>query len=238
MQPLVVQEVELAEPQGGRGAGAPGGVRGVPHRHVHGLGRRPVGLCAHGAGPRGRGHRREDRPGRVAGARGRPRGHAVQPPVRRVRALHQPAHQPLHGHPRGAGQGPPARRHHPAEPRRRGHPPLHGHLHVRRVHGDAGDRAGRGQPRRPRRPRVRVRLRPVDRAWARPSTPRAWSRARPWWSTAPAWWAWARWPARGSRAPSGSCAWTCPRSGWRWHAARAPPTRSWAATTAWTRSWR
>ena len=137
---------------------------GVCHTDMYtASGADPSGLRAHGAGPRGRRHRREGGPGRVAGARGRPRGHAVQPPVRRVRALHQPAHQPVPGHPRGAGQGPPARRHHPPEPRRRGHPPLHGHLHVRRVHGDAGDRAGGGQPRRPGRPRVRVRLRAVHR---------------------------------------------------------------------------
>ena len=63
-----------------------------------------------------------------------------------------------------AGARAPARRHHAAEPGRRGHPPLHGHLHVRRVHGDAGDRSGRGQPRRAGRPRVRIRLRAVDRA--------------------------------------------------------------------------
>ena len=32
------------------------------------------------------------------------------------------------------------------QPRRRGDPPLHGHLDLRRVHGDAGDRAREGQP--------------------------------------------------------------------------------------------
>ena len=176
----------------GRGARAPAGLRGVPHRHVHGLGRRPVGLRAHRARPRGRGRGGEGGAGRVAGARGRPRGHAVLAPVRRVRALHQPAHQPVHGHPRRAEPGPPARRHGAAVPRRRGDPPLHGHLHVRGVHGDARDRAGRGLA-PTRRPTTRA-CSPAacPPAWARRSTPRAWSPAPPRWCSAPGWWAWAR----------------------------------------------
>ena len=111
------------------------------------------------------------------------------------------------------------------------HPPLHGHVDVRRVRGDPGDRAGGGQPRRPGHARGAVRLRPVDRAGRgdqhrqggggldvrglrrRPGRPRRRGRRR------------------GCRAPSGSCAWTCPTIAWSWRRARAPPTRSWAATT-------
>ena len=47
-------------------------------------------------------------------------------------------------HPRAAEPGLPARRHHAAVARRRADPPLHGHIDVRRVHGDAGDRARQG----------------------------------------------------------------------------------------------
>ena len=46
---------------------------------------------------------------------------------------------------------------------RRGDPPLHGHLDVRRVHGDAGDRAREDRPRGAARPRLPVRLRALDR---------------------------------------------------------------------------
>ena len=74
------------------------------------------------------------------------------------------AHQPLPGDPRAAEQGLPARRDDPADARRRGDPPLHGHLDLRRVHGDAGDRAREGQPRGAARPRLPVRLRALDRA--------------------------------------------------------------------------
>ena len=57
-------------------------------------------------------------------------------------------------------------------------------------------------------------------------------------SSAPGWWASARWQARGSRGPSGSSPSTCPRSGSSTPASRAPPTRSWAAPTASSRSLR
>ena len=43
-------------------------------------------------------------------------------------------------------------------------PPLHGLLDLRRVHGDAGDRAGEGQPGGAVRARLPVRLRALDRA--------------------------------------------------------------------------
>ena len=56
--PLVVQELELADPGRGRGARAAGRLRRVSHRHVHGLRRRPVGVRADGARARGRGRGR------------------------------------------------------------------------------------------------------------------------------------------------------------------------------------
>ena len=43
------------------------------------------------------------------------------------------------------------------------HPPLHGLLDLRRVHGDAGDRPGEDRPRGALRARLPLRLRPLDR---------------------------------------------------------------------------
>ena len=55
-------------------------------------------------------------------------------------------------------------RHHAAVPRRRADPPLHGHLDLRGVRGDAGDRAREGLAGGAARPGVPVRVRPVHRA--------------------------------------------------------------------------
>ena len=87
---------------------------------------------------------------------------------------------------------------------RRADPPLHGDVDVRGVHGHARDRAGEGQSRGAARARVPVRLRPLDRARrgdehrqgrgrldVRRLRRRAWSGS-------------ARSPAAGLRAPSGS----------------------------------
>ena len=49
-------------------------------------------------------------------------------------------------------------------PRGRRDPPLHGLLDLRRVHGDAGDRAGEDRPRGALRARLPLRLWPLDRA--------------------------------------------------------------------------
>ena len=57
----------------------------------------------------------------------------------------------------------PARRHGAPLPRRRAAAPLHGHLDLRRVHGDAGDRAREGEPRGAARRLRAVRLRALDR---------------------------------------------------------------------------
>ena len=74
-KPLVVQEVDLADPAPRRGAGAAGRLRRLPHRHVHGLRRRSLGLCADGARPRGR--RRGRGASARASARSRPGDHVV-----------------------------------------------------------------------------------------------------------------------------------------------------------------
>ena len=163
-KPLVVREVDLAEPGPRRGAGAPGRLRRLPHRPVHGLGRRPLGLRADGARPRGRGRRRARRRGRHARRARRSRRDAVLAAVRRVRPLPQPADEPVPGDPRAAEPGLPARRHDAPVARRRAAAPLHGHLDLRRVHRDAArSRSRKIDPRGAARPRLPVRLRPLDR---------------------------------------------------------------------------
>ena len=162
--PLAVQEVELAEPRAGEVL-----VRlvacGVCHTDLYtASGADPSGYAPAVLGHEGAGVVEKVGPDVTSLAPGRPRRHPLLPPVRRVRPLRRPADQPLPGDPRGAEQGPPAGRHDPALPRRRGRAPLHGLLDLRRVHGDAGDRAGQGQPRGAARPRLPVRLRPLHRA--------------------------------------------------------------------------
>ena len=216
-KPLQVTEVDLAEPKAGRGAGAARGVRGLPHRHVHRVGRRPVRLRADRArATRARASSRSVGEGVSSVSPRRPRGHAVLAPVPRVRALPEPRHEPLPGHPRPAEPGLPARRHHPPVARRRADPPLHGHEHVRRVHRDARDRAGQGLARGRARPRLPVRVRALHRAGRGDEHRQGQGRARPASCSAPAWSASARWPAAGCRAPSGSSASTCPTTGSSW----------------------
>ena len=135
----------------------------MPHRHVHRLRSRSVGVRTGGARPRrlrdrrAAGRRRDQRRAR------RSRGDAVLAAVPRVRALRQPQDESVPGDPRAAEPRPPAGRHHAAVARRRADPPLHGHQHVRRVHGDAGDRARQDPGRRPAGSRRAVRMRAVDR---------------------------------------------------------------------------
>ena len=98
----------------GRGARAARGLRRLPHGHVHGQRRRPLGLRADRARARGRGRGRGGRRGRDQPRSGRPRGHALLAPVPRVRALPLGQDEPLHGHPREAERGLPPGRHHAA----------------------------------------------------------------------------------------------------------------------------
>ena len=163
-EPLVVQELDLAEPQAGEVL-----VRlvacGVCHTDLYtASGVDPSGYAPTVLGHEGAGVVEAVGPGVTLRRARRPRGDAVLAAVRRVRPLPRPADQPLHGDPRAAGQGLPARRHHPPPARRRADPPLHGHLDLRRVHGDARDRARQDRPRGAARPRLPVRLRALDRA--------------------------------------------------------------------------
>ena len=163
-QPLVVGGGRPGRAARRRGPRPARRLRRLPHRPLHRLGRRSLRLRPSRARPRGRRRGREDRPRRRRPSRRRPRRYPLLAPVPRVRPLRRSAHQPLHGDPRRAEPRPPPRRHHAAGARRRGDPPLHGLLDLRRVHGDAGDRAGQDLPRGTLRARLPVRLRALDRA--------------------------------------------------------------------------
>ena len=158
-KPLVVQEVDLAEPQAGEVL-----VRlvacGVCHTDMYtASGVDPSGYAPTVLGHEGAGVVEAVGEGVALARARRPRRHAVLAAVPRVHPLPEPEDQPLPGDPRAAEPRLPARRHDPPLPRRRADPPLHGHLDLRRVHGDAGDRAGEGHPRGAARPRRAVRLR-------------------------------------------------------------------------------
>ncbi len=160
--PLVVREVELAEPQAGEVLGAAGRVRRLPHGSVHGVGRGSVGLCADGARARGRRGRRGGRDGRFVGFCRRPRRDAVLAAVPRVHPLRLGSHESLPRDPRAAEPRVSPRRDDALVAGRRAGAPLHGHVDVRGVHGDAGDRARAGQPRSAAGRRRAVCVRPVD----------------------------------------------------------------------------
>ena len=155
-------------PAAGRGARTAEGLRRLPHRPLHRQRRGPVRLRPHRPRPRGRRRGRGSRRGRDERRARRPRRHAVLAPVRQVRALPLAQDEHLPRHPRGAEQGPPPGRQHAPQPRRRAHPPLHGHEHVRRGDGHARDRPGEGRPRGPARRRLHARLRRHHRPRCRP----------------------------------------------------------------------
>ena len=168
-RPLAVQEVELAEPQAGEAL-----VRleacGVCHTDLYAAsGADPTGYTRVRARPRGRGRRRARRAGREPRRPGRPRRHAVRSRVRRVRPLPQPADEPLRRDPRPAGPRLPARRDDALRAERRAAAPLHGHLHLRRVHGDAR----RSRWRRSTRKRRSTAARPSPAASRPASAPRS-----------------------------------------------------------------
>ena len=99
-QPLVVQELELGEPKAGEAL-----VRlaacGVCHTDLYAAsGADPTGYSPCVLGHEGARGGREGRRGRPRSRRARrPRRHALRSGVRRVRALPQPAHEPLHRDP-------------------------------------------------------------------------------------------------------------------------------------------
>ena len=108
---------------------------------------------------RGRARRAERLPRRTR----RPRDHFVRARVRQMHPLPERPHQPLYRDPRPAGPRLPPGRDRAALARRRAVAAFHGHLDVRRVHRDAGDRAREGQSRGAARWRLHLRLRPLDR---------------------------------------------------------------------------
>ena len=164
-EPLVVQELELTDPKEGEAL-----VRlvacGVCHTDLYtASGVDPSGYAPTVLGHEGAGVVEAVGPGvDVARPSATTSSPCSRPQCGECVHCRRRAHQPLPGDPRAAEQGLPARRDHPPAARRRGDPPLHGHLDLRRVHGDAGDRAREGQPRGAARPRLPVRLRALDRA--------------------------------------------------------------------------
>ena len=112
-QPLVVEEVDLEGPQGGRGARRDQGDGRLPHRRVHALGRRSRGAVPGDLRPRGRGRRARGRAGRDVARARRSRDPAVHAGVPRLQVVPVAQDQPVHRDPRDAGQGPDARRHEP-----------------------------------------------------------------------------------------------------------------------------
>ena len=143
-EPLDHRDHRHRRPEGRRGAGRDHGDRHLPHRRLHAVGRRPGRHLPGHPRPRGRRHR----------ARGRRRRHLAESRRSRHPALHagMPAVQnlsvaplePVHRHPRHAGQRPDAGRHQPLPLRRRRRVPLHGLLDLREFHRAAGDRARQG----------------------------------------------------------------------------------------------
>ena len=162
--PLAVQEVELAEP-------GPGEVLvrldacGVCHTDLYtASGADPSGYAPDRARPRGRRRRRARRRGRRAPSpRATTSSRCSRPSAASASTAGRPRtnlclaireQQNLGYLPDGT-----------TRLSRDGEPIRHfmGTLDVRRVHGDAGDRAGEDQPRGAARPRLPVRLRPLDR---------------------------------------------------------------------------
>ena len=237
-QPLVVQEVDLAEPQAGEVL-----VRlvacGVCHTDLYtASGADPSGYAPSVLGHEGAGVVERVGEGVTLVAARRPRRHALLARVRRVRPLPERPRRTSASRSassRTSGYLPDGTTRLSRDGERA--PPLHGHVDLRRVHGDAGDRAREG-----RAPRRRSRAARRSRAGSRPgsaprSTPRGSSPGRRASSSAAGWSGSAPSSAAGSRAPSGSSPSTSPRSGSRWRGTTARRTRGSAAedTVEWIR---
>ena len=142
-QPLVVQEIELGTERR-RGAGAARSLRGLPHRSTR-VGRRSDGIHGLCARPRGRRRRGEGWARRHARSARRPRGHPLRARVgsactASIRARTAASRSATS---RASASCRTARR---DSPERQGHPALHGHVDLRRVHGRPRDRAREGEP--------------------------------------------------------------------------------------------
>ena len=227
-KPLDVTGARPRRPEGGRGAGAADGLRGLPHGHVHGLRRRPVRLRARACSATRA--RASSRRSARASPRSRPAttsSRCSRPSAASACTASTPRTNLCLAIRERAEPGPPARRDDAPVARRRADPPLHGHLDLRRGDGHAGDRAGQGRPRgaacEPRRLfacglstglGAAMYTAKVTRA------PPAWCSGRAWSASAPS-------PAAACRAPSGSSASTSPRSG-------SSSPRGQGATDTWT----
>ena len=149
-KPLTVETIDIEGPRDGEVL-VEVMATGVCHTDAYTLsGADPEGLFPADPRPRGRRHRARDRPGRGHAQAGRPRHPALHARVPAVQNLPVAPLQPLHRHPRDAGQGRDAGRHQPL-PVRGDEPggiehavPLHGLLDLRELHGAARDRAGEG----------------------------------------------------------------------------------------------
>ena len=224
--PLAIQDVELAEPKAGEVL-----VRlvacGVCHTDLYtASGADPSGYAPTVLGHEGAGVVEAVGRRRVVGRAGRPRRDAVLAAVPRVPPLPRRADEPLPRDPRAAEPGLSARRDDAARARRRADPALHGHLDLRRVHRDAGDRAREDHTGRAARPGLRFRVRPLHRArccnkYCQGAGRLDLRRLRRRASSGSA-----RSPAAGCRAPSGSSPSTSRPSGSSSRAGREPPTCS------------
>ena len=194
-EPLVVQEVELADPKAGEVL-----VRlvacGVCHTDLYtASGDDPSGYAPAVLGHEGAGVVERVGEGVTSVAEG---DHVVtlfSPQCGECVHCRSPRTNLCLRHPRAAEPRLPARRHRAPLPRRRGDPPLHGHEHVRGVHGDAGDRAREDLTGGAARSRLPVRLRPFDRPRRGDVHGRRRGPARRAWCSAPGWSGSARWPA-------------------------------------------
>ena len=161
--PLVVQDVELADPRAGEVL-----VRlvacGVCHTDMYtASGADPSGYAPTVLGHEGAGVVEAVGEGVTSVA---PGDHVVtlfSPQCRECIHCLLAEDEPLSRDPRAAGPRLPARRHDAPLARRRADPPLHGHLDVRRVHRDARDRAREGRQGRLARVDLHARLRCDDR---------------------------------------------------------------------------
>ena len=161
--PLVVQELDLDEPKAGEVL-----VRlaacGVCHTDLYtASGADPSGYAPCVLGHEGAGVVEAVGPDVTLVRPGDHVDHAVRARVRDVHPLPERSDESLRGDPRTAGARVPPRRHHPPLTRRRAHAPLHGHVHLRRVHRDARDRAREGLAGRAARGLRTVRVRALDR---------------------------------------------------------------------------
>ena len=162
-----------------RGARRDQGHRRLPHRRVHALGRRSRGPVPGHLRARRRGRRRRRR---------RRRDHVVKkgdhviplytPECRAVQVVPEPQDEPVHRHPRDAGQGPHARRHQPLLDRQDARSTTTWAARRSRPHRAARDRAREGARRRAVRQDLLHRLRRHDRHRRGASSRRRSSRAR------------------------------------------------------------